>query len=1228
MSVALPTRLTKMAATPTSILDRQQQQQQQLQPAPVEATPPPSSSFSSSQPSSAATTQILQPRFEDLTIDDDLPILPRLQRYVQSNIALQRLVHVRMLGEVALELGQQLTATELVPLLPPLVKDGESIIRQRLCHEIKILCLVLMGLTRMNGRPPIADPMDSNPQIISKQQQQQQPTFPQIPKPTKSSKYYKVMVHHLFPHLYTLISDPDNEVRRSASENIVKLALRIDKDDVVTLALSIPLRLVKEGQARAASAALSSNPAGTGGATAANTGPNSDNNSSAGNKISSNCNNSNNDTAVTTGTSTTINSRTTAEELLITASNLLADLSSFLPPPRLPPEVTTRYLSPTILTLADDPNFRVRRAAVQALPRMLGSATLDDVKRRLLPKFVALSADEMYRVRKASGECLVDVSRALVMLPWRLHFRDVWIEESEGGEKDVTLKKGSSGAESLVMVGEGEEKEEKEHRSPAKSNRKFYKLRTEEQIHDLLHTIHECHEIRRRTLCAIAKRLLEDTNKFIRYGMMQFLGPLIASFYPLDRGSMIGSMGGMLYNIHHQFEDNKGSGGGAGGRSKNFSVGSLGIGVDSVDIAKDSTGLERVISFASGSGECNNSIDDLLSYNHSLHGIELILHGESPLSHSVLGYGGGCNVNKDPFGTIGPQFFPHANGMVGRSSALDDDDTDSFLLKACMKAYSQKQVGVAVQQQYVDTNAPFSPTIIPQSSLSSLSSSQSPRALLPKFVLESRSDVLALSRIVWHRTGRVPAESSSSSASSLPYPALMSGRPDPDDLQVIANTLLNPYIAMASCHTGEESTDAEMRVYCAYSLPAVILLFGGSNWEKNGLKRCYLDLIGMKNVSEEKEDPTTSSGADATALNENKSPGPPLPVKRCLASSVHAVAHMLGPEIVSNDMAFLTAFEKSFLRDPDEAIRLNILKNLASFLGALPAGGDGVGHRDTYLPILHSIIMGHDVLGATKRRSASNPGVLNWRQRDAVAKVLPDVIVLFDAHLNHEYVWPILKTLLTDSVSAVRENAGWSVPILLRKYISNQENGSEWIFELTSWLRETFLDVGSKNMSVKKSSRGNSSARRLKKQTMASEGSFSRRQGYCRILATVALAMRMGEGEDDKGKNLSVAGTSQQTNGQGLPSIPVDPFDKMQPHEREQFRTILLRDLLPPALEMALDCVANVRLTLTKCLKLLPSDLRKESHVEEVLSTLDEELMTWDVGDMMPNRVEYQFDQP
>ena len=381
----------------------------------------------------------------------------------------------------------------------------------------------------------------------------------------------------------------------------------------------------------------------------------------------------------------------------------------------------------------------------------------------------------MYRVRKASGECLVDVSRALGVLPWRIHFGDVWMEEEEddGG-------------------GDGE--------------RAFYKLRKKKQINELHNTIHECHEIRRRALCAIAKQLLEDTNKFVRYGMMQFLGPLIASFYPLDRGSMVGGMGGLLYS---------GLSEGAGPQSANNTnkknTGTLGIGVESVGIAKCSTGLERVVALPPserrGSSRNNNNseswnsccIKDILSYNHSLHGLELILHGESPLNHAVLGLGGGCNANKDPFGTMGPQFFPHANGMVGRSSALDDDDTDSFLLTANLKKGSQMNT--------VGNN---------NNDNSSSSSQSSPRALLPKFILESRSDALALTRIVWHRTGRIPTTNNNdpSSSTALPYPPLMSGRPDPEDLKLISTSLLIPFIAMASCQTGEETTDAETLTVC------------------------------------------------------------------------------------------------------------------------------------------------------------------------------------------------------------------------------------------------------------------------------------------------------------------------------------------------------------------------------------------------------------------------------
>ena len=40
-------------------------------------------------------------RFEDLTVDDDLPLIDRLVRYCHSPVALQRLVHVKMLAEAS-----------------------------------------------------------------------------------------------------------------------------------------------------------------------------------------------------------------------------------------------------------------------------------------------------------------------------------------------------------------------------------------------------------------------------------------------------------------------------------------------------------------------------------------------------------------------------------------------------------------------------------------------------------------------------------------------------------------------------------------------------------------------------------------------------------------------------------------------------------------------------------------------------------------------------------------------------------------------------------------------------------------------------------------------------------------------------------------------------------------------------------------------------------------------
>ena len=69
---------------------------------------------------------------------------------------------------------------------------------------------------------------------------------------------------------------------------------------------------------------------------------------------------------------------------------------------------------------------------------------------------------------------------------------------------------------------------------------------------------------------------------------------------------------------------------------------------------------------------------------------------------------------------MGPQFFPHANGMVGRSLALDDSDTDLFLPTA---NYGKKGTGLRCNDGGRAHKG---------------GEAETPRSLLPKFVLESR----------------------------------------------------------------------------------------------------------------------------------------------------------------------------------------------------------------------------------------------------------------------------------------------------------------------------------------------------------------------------------------------------------------------------------------------------------------------------------------------------------
>ena len=72
-------------------------------------------------------------RFEDLTVDDDLPLTDRIVRYCRSGIALQRLVHVKMLAETAETVGYVFGTMALICRLR-IAQHGELLYFHQ-CHS-------------------------------------------------------------------------------------------------------------------------------------------------------------------------------------------------------------------------------------------------------------------------------------------------------------------------------------------------------------------------------------------------------------------------------------------------------------------------------------------------------------------------------------------------------------------------------------------------------------------------------------------------------------------------------------------------------------------------------------------------------------------------------------------------------------------------------------------------------------------------------------------------------------------------------------------------------------------------------------------------------------------------------------------------------------------------------------------------------------------------------------
>lgn len=186
---------------------------------------------------------------------------------------------------------------------------------------------------------------------------------------------------------------------------------------------------------------------------------------------------------------------------------------------------------------------------------------------------------------------------------------------------------------------------------------------------------------------------------------------------------------------------------------------------------------------------------------------------------------------------------------------------------------------------------------------------------------------------------------------------------------VVPQPLIEHFISMTNSDL-LLNVDAEMTYYCAYSLPAVALTLGSKNWH---ILKGTVDYL-------------------ASDLQYK--------VRKTLASSLHELAIILGPELATEKLAPL--FE-GFIKDLDE-VRIGVLQHLAEFFELI----DPI-KRNTYLPRLVEFL--------------KTDNEWNWRFRDELGQQLLKAVSLFAPADTAKYIGVIAVDLLCDKVAAVREVA-------------------------------------------------------------------------------------------------------------------------------------------------------------------------------------------------------------
>jgi len=209
-----------------------------------------------------------------------------------------------------------------------------------------------------------------------------------------------------------------------------------------------------------------------------------------------------------------------------------------------------------------------------------------------------------------------------------------------------------------------------------------------------------------------------------------------------------------------------------------------------------------------------------------------------------------------------------------------------------------------------------------------------------------------------------------------PDPALPKGPPETEQ-SIVPQLLIDHYVSMID-PSRAQTVDNDIARHCAFSLPAVALTLGRTNWPL--LKETYEALANDMQWK----------------------------VRRTLASSIHELGVILGEEVAASD---LVPIFNGFIKDLDE-VRIGILKHLADFLKLL-----NKNDRNEYLPRLE------EFLKMDNER--------NWRFRLELTEQLGVLVPLFKPEDIRDHLAPIALTLVQDKVSSVRQSATGVISTML-----------------------------------------------------------------------------------------------------------------------------------------------------------------------------------------------------